>query len=185
MNRRYHLYLASLVPVLALAGYLLLQAFIPAGAPEPLVPPSSPVSPPSGTSPKTGKTGLVTIEVCDLLTRPEASSLGVPSQGRPDDIASLRSCTWTTPEGAVSTAINEDLGIDGLNLTDASSVTDITIGRYQAKRAVETSGPGYCDIYFAVGDNANVAVTALYLNDTPRACAAVDRAAALVEPKLP
>lgn len=66
-----------------------------------------------------------------------------------------------------------------------SSVTDITIGRHQAKRAVETSGPGYCSVYFAICDTANVSVTALYLNDTPRACSVADRAAALIEPKLP
>lgn len=54
-----------------------------------------------------------------------------------------------------------------------------------AKRALETSEPGYCDVIFAVGDSVNVSVLALYLNDTPRACSAVDQAAAFIEPKLP
>ncbi|MGH3534945.1 MAG: hypothetical protein ACRDQG_09585 [Pseudonocardiaceae bacterium] len=85
----------------------------------------------------------------------------------------------------MSTTINEDLGTDGLNLADSSSITDITIGRHRAKRAVEGSGPGYCNIVLAVGNTANVSVLGLYLDNTPRACAAVDKAAAFVEPKLP
>ncbi len=97
----------------------------------------------------------------------------------------LRRCDWGGNEGTVSTAIDEESGIDKLNLADASSVTDITIGRHQAKRAVETSGPGFCSVFFAVGDTASVTVKALYPHDTARACAAADKAAAFVEPKLP
>lgn len=130
-------------------------------------------------------TGLAVIEACDLLTAQEASSLGLPPPEPADDILGLRSCDWTTPEGVVSTTIDEELGTAELVLSDASSIADITIGQHKAKRAVEISGPGYCDVFFAVGDSANVGVSALYLNDTPRACAAVDRAAALIEPKLP
>ncbi|MGQ0773628.1 MAG: DUF3558 family protein [Pseudonocardiales bacterium] len=174
--------LVPLVVVLAAAGCLASGADTPTVEPDTSVPSSSQASPqPSVTSP----TGLAAIEACDLLTEQDLATLGVPPQGRPNDIAGLRSCDWPTPEGVVSTAINEDLGIDGLNLTDASSVTDITIGSHQAKRVVEGSGPGYCDIFFPVGDNANVGVSALYLNDTSRACSVADQAAALVEPKLP
>jgi hypothetical protein len=129
---------------------------------------------------------LATIEACDLLTAKEASSLGMLPQGEAEKIIGLRRCDWTTPDGdGVSTGINEQLGITGLNFADASSVTDIKIGRHQAKHAVETSGPGYCQTVFAVGDTANVTVQALYLNDTARACDVVDRAAVLVESKLP
>lgn len=175
--------LASLVLVLAAAGCSVPEAAIPPGDPGPSVPSSSAASPPPGAAPPS--TGLAAIKACDLLTAQEASSLGVPPQGRADEIVGLRSCDWGTTEGTVSTTINEELGIGGVDLTDASSVTDVTLGRHQAKRALETSGPGFCGVYFAVGDTANVSVVALYLNDTPRACAAADQAAAFVEPKLP
>lgn len=149
--------------------------------------PSSAPPPPTSALPSTGPaTGLAAIEACDLLTAEEAISLGVPAQGVPDDFVGLRGCNWNPPDtGLISTTINDDLGIDGLNLADASSVSDITIGRHQAKRILEGSGPGYCDVTFAVGDGANVSVLAQYENDTPRACAAADQAAAFVEPKLP
>ena len=191
MSIRIRYALLVLVPVLAAvaAGFALLwQAAISAGQASPSVPPPYPAVPqpyptsPPGTPPPTG---LATIDACDLLTTEEATSLGVPPQGRPDEIVGLRRCDWGTEEGGPSTTINEDLGIDGLNLDDASSVTDITVGQHQAKRVVEGSGPGYCNVIFAVGDSANVSVLALYLNDTPRACATADQAAALIEPKLP
>lgn len=176
--------LAPLVVVLA-AGCSVPEAGTPAGEPSVSVPPlPSQASPPPDTRSQS-PTGLAAIEACDLLTPEEATSLGVPAQGDAEEILGLRRCDWATAEGTVSTGINEELGIDGLNLADASSVTDITIGSHQAKRVVEGSGPGYCDVFVAVGDSANVGASALYLNDTLRACAVADQAAALVEPKLP
>ncbi|MBV9142944.1 MAG: DUF3558 domain-containing protein [Pseudonocardiales bacterium] len=169
--------------VLLLAGCSAPQVGSPARAPgpsAPLVPPASP--PPTVTPP----TGLAALQACDLLTAQEASSLGMRPQGRAEEILGLRRCDWTTPGGGgVSTSINEKLGIDGLNLTDASRITDVTIGRHRAKRALDGIGPGYCEIDLAVGDTANVSVLALYLNDTARACAVTDRAAVFVESKLP
>jgi uncharacterized protein DUF3558 len=174
---------AALVLVALVAGCSTPQAGIPARKPGPSGSPLSPVPPlPTLTSPA----GLAAIEACDLLTAQEAGSLGVRPQGRAEKILGLRRCDWTTPGGGgVSTGINEHHGIDGLNLADASSVTDVRIGRHRAKRALEGSGPGYCQTIFAVSDTANVSVLALYLNDTARACSVADRAAALVEPKLP
>lgn len=175
--------LALLVLVLvAAAGFALSQVAIPAGQSGPSVPASSPASPPPGTA---SPTGPAAIQACDLLTTQEVSSLGMPPQGRPDEIMGLRRCDWGDHEGGVSTSIDEESGIDGLSLADASSVTDVTIGRHQTKRAVETSGPGYCSVFFAVGDSTSVGVSAIYLNDTPRACAVADHAAAFIEPKLP
>ncbi|HWR48019.1 MAG TPA: DUF3558 family protein [Pseudonocardiaceae bacterium] len=145
--------------------------------------PAAPPAPaPSSVAPPTG---LAAIQACDLLTVQELGSLGVPAQGRPETVVGLRRCDWGDHEGGIAIGIDEQGGIDNLNLADASSVTDVMIGRHRAKRAVEGSGPGYCDVHFAVGDTASVTVQALYLNDTPRACAAADRAAAFVEPKLP
>jgi hypothetical protein len=174
--------LAPLALVLAAAGCSLPRTAIPDGEPVPSVPPSAASSAPSSAAPSTG---LATIEACDLLTAEEAASLSVPAQGRPQTIVGLRRCGWNTAEGGISTGINEKLGINGVMLTDASSITNIMIGRHRAKRAVEDGGPGYCSVIFAVGDTANVTGQALYLKDTPRACAAADRAAAFVEPKLP
>jgi hypothetical protein len=173
--------LAPLALVLA-ASCSLPQAAIPDSESGSSVPPSATSSAPSGAAPTTG---LATIQVCELLTAEEAVSLRVPAQGHPDTVLGLRRCDWDTTEGGISTGINEKLGINGVVLTRASSITNITIGRHRAKRAVGVSGPGYCDVFFEVGDTANVTVQALYLNDTPRACAAADRAAAFVEPKLP
>ncbi|MGQ0778275.1 MAG: DUF3558 family protein [Pseudonocardiales bacterium] len=170
--------LAPLVVILAAAACSV-PAGIPAGEPGTSVPQH-----PSQTSPASPN-GMAAIEACDLLTAQEAGSLGVPPQGQANEILGLRSCDWTTPEGVVSTTIDEELGTDDLVLSDASSITGVTIGRHQAKRAVEISGPGYCDVFFAVGDSANVSVSALYLGDTSRACSVADQAAALVEPKLP
>lgn len=174
--------LAPLVLVLAAAGCSLPQAAIPDGEPGSSVPPSATAPAPSSAAPTTG---LATIQACGLLTAEEAASLSVPAQGHPDTVLGLRRCDWDTAQGGIATGINEELGINGVVLTGASSITNITIGRHRAKRAVGVSGPGYCDVFFAVGDTANVTVQALYLKDTPRACAAVDRAAAFVEPKLP
>ncbi|MGH3772804.1 MAG: DUF3558 family protein [Pseudonocardiaceae bacterium] len=174
--------LAPLALMLAAAGCSLPQAATPNGEPAPSAPPRASAPAPSNTAPPTG---LATIQACDLLTASETASLSVPAQGRPETVLGLRRCGWNTAEGGISTGINEKLGIDGVVLTGASSITSITIGRHRAKRAVGISGPGYCDVFFAVGDTANVSVLGLYLNDTPRACAAADRAAAFVEPKLP
>lgn len=174
--------LAPLVLVLAATGCSVPESGSPSDEPGPTVSPSSQDSPPPNAD---SPTGLAAIEACDLLTAQEASSLNVPPQGRAEEVLGLRRCDWGGAEGGVSTAIDEELGIDELVLSDASSVTDIAIGQHQARRAVETSGPGYCRVIFAVGDNANVSVLALYLNDTPRACAAADQAAVLIEPKLP
>lgn len=174
--------LAPLVVVLAAAACSVPEVDTPTGEPSVSVPAPSNASRPPGTA---QPTGLAAIEACDLLTPEEATSLGVPAQGDAEEILGLRRCDWATAEGTVSTGINEELGIDGLNLAGASIVTDVMIGSHQAKRVVEGSGPGYCDIFFAVGDSANVGASALYLNDTLRACAAADQAAALVEPKLP
>ncbi|MGH3684263.1 MAG: DUF3558 family protein [Pseudonocardiaceae bacterium] len=175
--------IAALVLAVVVAGCSAPQAGIPAREPTPSGPPLPPASLlPAAASP----VGLAAIKACDLLTAQEASSLGMRPQGRAEEIIGLRRCDWTTPGGGgVSTGINEHRGIDGLNLADASSVTDVRIGRHQAKRALEGSGPGYCETIFAVGDNANVSVLTLYLDDTARACAVADRAAVLVESKLP
>lgn len=173
--------LTPLVLVLA-AGCSVPAAGTPADNPSTSVPPpSSQASPHPSTAPPTG---LAAIEACDLLTAQQARSLGLPPSEPADDILGLRRCDWGGPDGGVSTTINEDLGIDGLNVAGASSVTDVTIGRHRAKRVVEGSGPGYCSIAFAVGDSANVSVLASYLNDTPRSCSVADQAAALIEPKL-
>ncbi len=175
--------IAALVLVPLVVGCSAPHAGIPAREPGPSGSPLSPASPlPTVASPA----GLAAIEACDLLTAQEASSLGMRPQGRAEKISYLRRCGWTTPGGGgVSTGINEHLGIDGLNLADASSVTDVRIGRHQAKRALDGIGRGYCEIDFAVGDTANVSVLALYRNDTARACAVADQAAVLVESKLP
>ncbi len=175
--------IAALVLVVVVASCAVPQAGIPAREPGPSGPPLSPASTlPTVASPA----GLAEIEACDLLTAQEASSLGMRPQGRAEKILHLRRCDWTTPGGGgVTTGINERLGIDGLNLADASSVTDVRIGRHQAKRALDGIGRGYCEIDFAVGDTANVSVLAMYLNDTARACAVADQAAVLVESKLP
>jgi hypothetical protein len=174
--------LAPLALALTAAGCSLPQAAIPDGQPRLSGQASMPSPAPSGTM---FPTGLATMQACELLTAQEAISLGVPAQGRAEKVVGLLRCDWAKPEGAVSTSIDEQAGIDKLNLAHASSVTDIMIGRHRARRAVESGGPGYCDVFFAVGDTASVGVSALYLKDTPRACAAADRAAALVEPKLP
>ncbi|MGH3721522.1 MAG: DUF3558 family protein [Pseudonocardiaceae bacterium] len=170
--------LAPLALVLVAAGCAPQQAAIPKGEPVPSVPPTTP----SSAAPTTG---LAAVQVCDLLTTEEAASLSVPAQGRPETVLGLRRCGWNTAEGGISTGINEKLGISGVVLTDASSITNVTVGHHRAKRAVEDGGPGYCSVFFAVGDTANVGVLALYLNNTTRACAAADRAAAFVERKLP
>ncbi|HKR48826.1 MAG TPA: DUF3558 family protein [Pseudonocardiaceae bacterium] len=159
-----------------LAGCSAPQASSPPSKPGPMEAPSTVASP----------TGLATIEACALLTAQEASSLGMRPRGEAEEVRGLRRCDWTTPGGGgVSTSINERLGLSGVNFDDASSVTDVRIGRHQAKRALDGIGPGYCDVDFAIGDTANVSVLALYRNDTARACDVVDRAAVLVESKLP
>ncbi|MGQ0773371.1 MAG: DUF3558 family protein [Pseudonocardiales bacterium] len=174
--------IAPLALVFAVAGCSVPEASVPGVEPGTSVPPPAKTSPPPGT---TQPTGLAAIEACDLLTVREASSLGLSPPEPADEILGLRRCDWKGVAGGISTTINEDRSINELVLTDASSVTDVTIGRHQAKRALETSGPGYCDVIFAVGDSANVSVLALYLNDTPTACKVADQAAALIEPKLP
>lgn len=175
--------LVALILIALVAGCSAPQPGTPAGEPSPASPPPTPAAPPATVVPPAG---LATIEACDLLTAQEAGSLGMRPQGRAETVLGLRRCDWSIPGGGgVSTGINERRGIDKLNFTDASSVTDIRIGRHRAKRAVDARGRGYCEIDFAVGDNANVSVLALYPNDTARACAATDQAAALIEPKLP
>lgn len=176
-------YLASLLLVFAAAGCSAPDGRIPVGQPGTSIPASSKISPPPAAAPLSG---LAAIQACDLLTTQEAISLSLPPRGDADEILGLRRCDWTPlGGGGIAAAIDEERGIDKLVLTDASNITDITIGRYHARRAMETSGPGYCKVFFAVGDSANVSVLALYLNDTPRACAVADQAATLIEPKLP
>lgn len=159
------------------------QASPPAPEPRPAEPPLSSVSPPPAAA---ALTGLAAMKACDLLTPEEASSLGQRPQGKANTIVGLRRCDWNTPGGGgVSTSINDHRGISALNLAGTTSVTDVTIGRHRGKRILEGDTSGYCQTIFAVGDTANVTVLALYLDDTPRACAVADRAAVLVESKLP
>lgn len=153
-----------------------------AGAIESPPVPESPGSSAAVSSPGQ-PSGLDELHACELLTGEQAVTLGVPARGEPDEI--LGRCDWLTPEGGVATAIDAEHGVDELNLTDASSVTDVVLGRHRAKRVVEISGSGYCSIVFAITERSNVDVTGLYLGDTPRACAAVDQAAEFIEPKLP
>jgi hypothetical protein len=170
--------LAVLVPVLLVASCSVGQVSTQASKPRPASPqPSHPAPPP---------TALAAIQACDLLTAEEVASLDMRPPGRAEQVLGLRRCDWTTPEGnGVSTGINENPGMERLILADTSSITDLTIGRHRAKHAQDSRKPGYCEIVFAVGDTANVSVLALFPNDTTRACAVTDRAAALVEPRLP
>lgn len=159
------------------------QARPPAPEPRLAEPPLSSASPPPAA---VALTGLAAIQACDLLTAQEASSLGQLPQGKAETIIGLRRCDWSTPDGnGVSTSINDHRGISALNLDGTTSVTDVTIGRHRGKRILEGSASGSCQTIFAVGDTANVTVLALYLDNTPRACAVADRAAVLVESKLP
>ncbi|MGH3854853.1 MAG: DUF3558 domain-containing protein [Pseudonocardiaceae bacterium] len=169
--------------VLLAVGCSAPQASPSAPGPRPAEPPLSVASPPPAA---VALTGLAAIQACDLLTAQEASSLGMLPQGKANTIIGLRRCNWNTPDGdGMSTSINDHRGINALNLDGTTSVTDVTIGRHRGKRILEDSASGSCQTIFAVGDTANVTVLAIFVKDTPRACAVADRAAVLVESKLP
>lgn len=141
--------------------------------------PLAQVSPASQPEP-----ALAAIQPCGLVTAAEASSFSLPAQGFPQDLPSLRQCDWTNLDGdGFAIAINDDIGLDELNLRGVTS--DVVIGRHRAKRELESGGPGFCKVVFAISDTSSVNLLALYPNDTPQACAVADQIAALIEPRLP
>jgi hypothetical protein len=173
-------WLAPLVLLLA-AGCSLPQAATPPNQSGS----SEPSSSATAASPDPAARALAAIQACDLLTVQELSTLGIGPQGRPETVVGLRRCNWGRAGATISTAIDDQSGIDQLDLSSASRVTDVTIGRHRGKRAEETGGPGFCRIDFAVGDTASVGIQALYSHDTPQACAVADKVATFVEAKLP
>lgn len=125
------------------------------------------------------------IDPCELLTADEATSLLLPARGEFEVLVGMPTCDWQGDRGGMSIGVNDELGLDGLVYDDTTVVTELVISDHRAARAPDDGGPGYCSVAFAVGENANVSLIALYLKDPLRACEVADRAAQLVEPKLP
>lgn len=158
----------------------------PSAAEDPAPSSTDPAARPSMESPSNEPSqpaDLASVDPCSTLTADEAGSLGLPPQGTPDDLAGDPICDWRGDGGGLLVGFNDHLGVDGLNLADASSVSDVTIGTHTGLRAEEADG--YCSVYLSIGSDSNAQVQALFLNDLPRACALVDQAAALIEPRLP
>lgn len=82
-------------------------------------------------------------------------------------------------------AVDHQRSADELRYGDRGTITEQVVGDHRVRRVVENGGPGYCTVAFYVGQDRNVTIDVIFLDDTARACDLADRAALLVEPKLP
>lgn len=142
-------------------------------------------TPTSSVAPSpTASVAPVDVDPCTLLTAAEASGLGLPAQGELESLPGGPTCDWQGDRGGLLIGVNEDVDLDDVVFEDTAVVADVVVGDRRARRAPDVGRPGSCSVVLELGVGS-VSLVALYLDDPPRACEVADRAAQLVEPKLP
>ena len=143
-------------------------------------PGTSTTQPPVPTS-----SALTGTDPCSLLTSSDATSLGLPPQGRRADIIGLLICTWPKPGSSVSVNLDPGRGIKDVGVGSATKTEDVVIGKHQGRRVEESSGPGYCSFDLAITDETSARISAIILGKTAEACKLAEQVTKIVEPKLP
>jgi hypothetical protein len=128
---------------------------------------------------------LVGLDPCTLPPAEQLAGLGFTRAGEPQTALDAKLCTWAEPGRSVSVTLDPSNGVDDLNTGAATSVEDVTIGRHEGRRVLESSGPGFCSIDIAVTESSSATVTGIDFDGTPLACDLALQVAAIVEPKLP
>jgi hypothetical protein len=154
------------------------------GTASPSSPSSSSVTSPTATSstPAVNGSGLADLDPCKLLQPQEVTQLGLPPEARPDTVAGRAACFWTKPDGNLGIYVEPDRGLADLNTSRATRVEDKTIGSHAARLLVKADG---CDVDLAVTEHSSVTISVLMFDNPSEGCSVAERAAALVEPRLP
>jgi len=141
----------------------------------------SPTSRPPST---TSGSGLAALDPCELLTPAERAQLQLPG-GEPDNTGGDPGCNWNkgADGGLVSVTVLESQGINQLNPGNATKIENVTIGTHQGRRLEFPEGN--CSFDIAITNASSVTVAALVAEKLPEACVLAQRAANLIEPKLP
>jgi len=147
-------------------------------------PTRSPTSRPPSTTSGSAGSGLAALDPCELLTPAERAQLQLPD-GKPDNTAGNPGCDWNKGAGGgvVRVTIRERRGINQLNPGDATKIENVTIGTHQGRRLEFPEGN--CSFDIAITNASSVTVAALVAEKLPEACVLAQRAANLIEPKLP
>jgi Protein of unknown function (DUF3558) len=165
---------------------LLLQACASSteGTASPADPSSPSVTSRSATSstPAANGPSLADLDPCELLRPQEVTELGLPPEGQPDTLAGHPVCFWEEPNANLGIYIHPDRGLADLNTNRATRVEDKTIGRHDARLLVKADG---CDVDLAVTEHSTVTIVVLMFDNPSAGCSVAERAAALVEPRLP
>lgn len=123
---------------------------------------------------------LADTDPCSLLTRSEAEQVMGPlnAEPTPEKVGSAKGCAFKPKLASLSVDIRTNVGLTGVQAP--GEVTDVPIGRHQAKKFVAAGGS--CIVAVGVTSSSRVDVT---LNGQGDPCPRALQIAELVEPKLP
>ncbi|WP_158102837.1 DUF3558 domain-containing protein [Lentzea kentuckyensis] len=123
---------------------------------------------------------LADTDPCSLLSKSEAEQVmgTLKEEPKPEKIGSARGCDYSANLAGFSVDIRTNVGLAGVQAP--GEVTDVTIGRHQAKKFVAAGGS--CIVAVGVTSSSRVDVT---LNGQGDPCPRALQIAELVEPKLP
>lgn len=136
------------------------------------------------STPSPATPDLAEIDPCSLITTTDLAQLGlVEAEPESDTIAGRPLCDWSVPNTSVVVYLHPTSGIAEINTNRATRVENRTIGAHDG-RLVERPN-GTCDIDIVVTDTSAVTVSAVTLGRPADACPLVERAATIVEPRVP
>ncbi|WP_346140236.1 DUF3558 domain-containing protein [Kutzneria viridogrisea] len=139
-------------------------------------------APTSTSATGSGPASLATLDPCKLLSPSEQQQLGQISSANGTNLAGVRGCDFTSTDFIVSPAILEKKGVADLVVT--GTVSDIQVGSRSAREMRGDTGGCLVAIGVAAKSRVDVAVIDSRGNQD-NACALAEKAAKLVEPKLP
>lgn len=140
--------------------------------------------PPSTTSDDRAPGPLAGTSPCSLLSAAELAQLGVVGPGTEKKVGEARSCTYyghlDGRQFLVGVAIYDELGLDDLVGREKRPVS---LGKHQAIQSI--GGIDTCAVSIGVTETSRVDTAGGSGGNEERACGLANRAAQLVDPKLP
>lgn len=138
------------------------------------------------TEPTTASNDVGSLEdadPCTLLTRAEAEQVTGSLRDDParEDAGTARGCGFNAKNGSFSVDIRTNAGLASVNAP--GQVTDVPVGRHQAKRFVGNTGS--CVVAIGVTETSRVDVVLNASGGEGDPCEMATRIAELVEPRLP
>ncbi|AHH95483.1 DUF3558 domain-containing protein [Kutzneria albida] len=149
-------------------------------------PVKTPVTSEATTSASTGSNTsgptLATLNPCDLLSSADISAIGGSEAGKKSTLAGAPTCDWGVGAAGVNVLVLVDKGT--ADLSTSGKITETQFGSHQARELRGSAGE--CRIAIAVTSKSRVDVTGVDDSGSQdKACALGEKAAKLVEPKLP